>query len=609
MKKATAFLLVIVLLIFCSSPTQAVNDQRSIISGEDTVSANTSGAKIHFYLDNEKYYDVYDSDTCLEAFQYMKQRHQEIILENDLIKVSVQFSNDFSETTEFTEKAAQVQSAKTADALLTARQSLNSASKVFHDQCAAANLVLLSKFKTQSTQAIEYSPFITMKMRIEDINIHEFISLASDDRVLNISFSYHTPVAEEVSWETALTEIGAYDIVSSGTYTGEGVRVGVYEPGGVADTSHPNLQGKTIRQNNETSGNLISDHATAVASIIALMAPEAEIYVFGSSDLDDLSWFISSNCSIVNCSFGECQNVLNSDGTYSHSTNTYRADLDGLYDYHIRTHLLTVVKSAGNVNTNNRHPNYNPNGEITSPGYAYNAITVGGVDRVWSTSGYKITHHQYACYSVGVGPYVKPEVSAFFTVSIPNIGVSQGTSFAAPQVTACLALLGDRSALYINNPIRCKAAVVANAKMTSDYVADKGNFCDTVGAGCVNLADMMANYASSWQYSVPAGTTAGNRITALALTLNEGETFRIGFAWYMYRPAPTGSSGYITDYNIRVYNSSGSLVAQSSIAYFSTVEMLRYEVSATGSYTVVVYQASNMDANIPGEKIAMSYNH
>ena len=55
-------------------------------------------------------------------------------------------------------------------------------------------------------------------------------------------------------------------------------------------------------------------------------------------------------------------------------------------------------------------------------------------------------------------------------------------------------------------------------------------------------------------------------------------------------------------------NSTGDLVVKSSIEAFSNVEMLRYTVTVSDTYRIVVYQSSDMPSAIQSENIFLAYN-
>ena len=82
-----------------------------------------------------------------------------------------------------------------------------------------------------------------------------------------------------------------------------------------------------------------------------------------------IQWFIDNACDIVNCSFGYYNNgTPDADGSYSDGVKQYRNDIDGVYDYQILAHFITVVKSAGNYNDNPIYSSYNTGNKAASPG-------------------------------------------------------------------------------------------------------------------------------------------------------------------------------------------------------------------------------------------------
>ena len=400
-----------------------------------------------------------------------------------------------------------------------------------------------------------------------------------------------------------MTGIDAYNIVSAGKYTGSGVRIGIYEAEGVCDTSHVNLADKNITLHDTNSA--ISPHATAVTSIVALIAPNASFFVSDTpDDLEALSWFIDNCCDVVNCSFGFYNNKLNSDGTYSKGIRSYRYDIDAIYDYQILAHFMTVCKSSGNVCTDNTKSDYNPDGDITSPGFAYNVITVGGVNRTSIDSAYRWIHASKASY-ISTEPTVKPNISAPFYMFIPNIGMRNGTSFSAPLVTACIAILEGCKPSYSAYPDRVMSVLTSTAQKTYDYGNGSfiGNFDKKVGAGIIDLDAAIESY----QYTVLKNTNTAPKteIISKELTLTAGTEIQIALSWLATADA-TNETVYVTDYDIYLYNAAGTRVITSTLSR-TNVEMLRYIVPTTGTYRIVAFQFDLMNSNINQDWISLTY--
>jgi len=473
------------------------------------------------------------------------------------------------------------------------------------------NMDSLSDIEYESFDHIEYSPFVVMKIDTANIEVSSLLDLSKDSAIAHISLSYNLYVEEESStsyttvsstWSQMLTAINASGVVNSGTYTGEGIKVGILEAEGVCDTTHANLVDKNITIENSSSH--ISDHATKVTSVVSLMAPDAEYYVTYGNDAEALSWFVENGCDVINCSFG----VLG--GTSSSLDGYYMNDIDAVYDYYVETLFISIVVSAGNIDSTAS------NGDISSPGNAYNVITVGGVNRV-SGSSSQLAYDSRACYR-GVSE-AKPTVSSVFSVKVSNfykdngtLATLSGTSFSAPQVTALIALLLEKDASYIVYPEKVTSTILASANTTYGYEPDWDyvHHDDKVGAGVVSWTRMMDGNASN---AVHISNDSSNvEVLSRQVSLQSGDSIQIGLSWLIDTNAAPGvptsvSQIYVTDYDLYLYDSNGNLVASSETADSST-EMIRYTATISGSYDIVVYQYGSIDDANDGDFMCMTYN-
>ena len=85
-------------------------------------------------------------------------------------------------------------------------------------------------------------------------------------------------------------------------------------------------------------------------------------------------------------------------------------------------------------------------------------------------------------------------------------------------------------------------------------------------------------------------------------------------AWLVSTNGSTSGTGgqcaneiYVTDYDLLVYNSQGTLVAYSEL-FDNNVEMIRYNVTSSDTYRIVVRQWSSIHPNNDGDYIAISYD-
>lgn len=608
MKRVLSFLLVITLLI-CIFPLNIsstnVVEIENFTNEEAKIKNGNELNKIHFYFDNPQHSIIDDREELSKAVKEVNCLENTMPMRSsgifDNIQITVEFESDFFNTEAYQNFAKERENIKDSEETLEFRKKVNDYSKQYHAELLEDKADILSKFDYEKIEIVEYSPFVMMRISPEKLEEEDLLDLCVRDSVESISIDYE-PVTEDTdsTWDQTLDCINAKNVITAGSYTGEGIRVGIYESG-VCDTSHTNLVGKDITVRDSSAN--ITSHATATTSIIALMAPEAEFYVSDvPSSSQGLSWFIENYCDIVNCSFGYYSNSLNADGKYTKGVREYRY-IDAIYDYQIAAHFLTVCVSAGNRIDNDTSSKYNPDGEVVSPGYAYNAITVGGVDLVRFGNEIGWSHTTYACFQTLEEENVKPNISAPFSVYIPNIGINSGTSFSAPLVTGTVALLEDHIPAYKMCPERVMSVLMSTAQKTYDYTATKGEFDERVGAGIVDCGIANGNTFCSTMYNT--NRTSRTQIISENVYMAAGETLDICFAWQVTSDTDN-ETVYLTDYDIKLIGPSNRLVDYSSLGN-SNVEMIRFVATETGLHRIKVYQYSDLDPNVSGEYVALTY--
>ncbi len=477
------------------------------------------------------------------------------------------------------------------------RERLNAYSQSYHEALIEKNIANLSDLNYNSITYVGYSPFVVLNVSKDEVNAENLRSLCNASSVEHISLGYDAKPESEASWADCMNATSAYTIMNNQRYTGESIKIGIYEVDGICDLTNANLVGKdiTLRYPNEE----IDDHATAVTSILALMVPDAEFYVSSEGGLNSgeegVAWFISKGCEIVNCSWGY---------TNLHS---YSQSIDALFDYQIRANLITVVKSAGNYNSVS-----NPQRRVTSPGYGYNVITVGGIDK---TSAGNWEYSSIASYRTP-NDEAKPTVVAPCVVDIPNVVMDNGltpsgTSFAAPQVAACIAMLMEEDSTYMLHPEKVHALLTATATKTSDYSGITTGFDNKVGAGIVNI-ERMLSLTTDLHY-INTNPWNGREVFSVDLVLDQTYEFGASLSWlsYVYGTIDEETSDRLyelhnTNYDLLIYDSSDTLVYYSTLTH-SAVELVRFIVPTTDDYRIVVYQTGTMWALNNEDHIALSY--
>lgn len=603
-KKFIALFLTLIILVVPFGSINAFAEEQ-VEAEVETSTVENSYNKIHFYFSNEDHTVIDSSMELQEAVGSIlpatgAMARSGVQADNEIV-VTVEFASDFMETATYLSFSNERANIDSIEELHSFRQRLNEYSEEYHADLISENIDSLDILEYAEYEVIGYSPFVTLKMDSSDISASDLRELSEMENIVNVSLEYEAVAEEEASWTQTLNAINAYDIVTNGTYTGEGVRIGVYESGGVCNTAHVNLSDKDITIRDASVGT--TSHATNVTSILATLAPDAEFYVSNVNQIG-VAWFIEQGCDIVNCSFGYYNNTKNADGTYTDGVKEYKHSIDGVYDYQIRAHFITVCKSAGNKNTTNTSSSYNPQNKVSSPGYAYNVITVGGVDREYTDSAYRWVWETGASY-VCSSPRMKPNVAAPYSVNIPNIGTKNGTSYASPIVAGSIALLMDSNSRYCIYPERVLSVLNSTAQKNYDYTASISDFDTKTGAGIIDLERMIDNDIFTVKFNTTH--TSGSDIISTSLYLTAGTEIQIGLAWLVTSDTEADAV-YVTDYDLRIFDSEGNRVDTSLLAN-SNIEMLRITIPESDTYKIVVYQWGTMNSNVNGDWIALTYNY
>ncbi len=276
--------------------------------------------------------------------------------------------------------------------------------------------------------------------------------------------------------------------------------------------------------------------------------------------------------------------------------------IDRFYDYVIRHDFRAMVKSAGN----NVAPCYY---HISSPGKAYGVITVGGYnDRgndQWGDDSMD-TDSAYVNPKTDGGIYSdreKPEVVAP-DINITTIGLNStpvtgsGTSYAAPQVAAVIALMIGRSADLRVWPEASKAILMASAVHNIDgptIPQRLDGYDDKDGAGAVDaaLADTIASHVADdaeicsgpcwWKHTLDI--SAGMTMTR-SFQVQRGQRVRAAIVWHSNPASDYSSDPLSTDLDLRVYKGTG-LVA-SSLFVDNGYEIVDFIASEPGTYRLEV---------------------
>jgi len=367
-------------------------------------------------------------------------------------------------------------------------------------------------------------------------------------------------------------------------YDGSAVKVAIVETGRV-DFNHPNLaHAQGWPSAFRPSGN-IGDHATQCAGIMASnhniykgVAPDVDILSANAASWSDgdlvaaSDWALENGADVLSCSFGV-------------GATPDLVALDKYYDNVIWEHYRAVVKSAGNRGGSGCSGD---DGAITSPGLAYNVITVGGTNdentQEWKDDG------RYLCSSYGdpESPHNdrnKPEVSAVAeNVRTTTTGngwkTGDGTSYAAPAVAGEIALLIDSYRNLRDWPEVTKAIVMATAVHDTYTGPMRGNYDDQEGVGTV-----VASHAYKIDFWEGTTETASSLPKDKYFYAEAGEKVRFVITWdsHTWKTLWWWNDELKADLDLTIYDPNGNYVG-GSFTWDNNYEVVEFTAPVTGNY-------------------------
>jgi subtilisin family serine protease len=402
--------------------------------------------------------------------------------------------------------------------------------------------------------------------------------------------------------------------------TGKSIKVAVLENDGVA-FDNPYIDGSKYHID---WWRRIGDHATEVAGVIASthsdykgIAYDAEILSANALTFWDpnvvaaTDWAIASGADVINASFG----------TICGDTNI--TSMDKYFDWVVWDKRKTVVVSAGNLRSE-CSTNYN----VSSPGKAYNVITVGSKDDMnTATTEDDTKDDRFSYFSLYVDPVtaaenrLKPEIVAVgqriktTSTSSPWIGSAEvaGTSFSAPIVAGQAALMMERSSWLKYSPEAVKAGIMATARWTQlhdDVNWDQWASIDKMGVGAIDI-------------TAADNSLINNRIQELYLRKNNftdnhydinfdglaGQRIRVVITWSSH-PTRVAIVNWIlhdrleSDFDLTVTGPNGEVFG--SYANEANYEIVEFTAPSSGSYRVRIH-LSRWDDSSMEEKIGFSW--
>lgn len=457
--------------------------------------------------------------------------------------------------------------------------------------------------------ACQYAPVVFAEVSRETIRD---LSKRSDVVSLDITRSY------EPALNSAAPTVKANVVWGRGV-TGTGVKVAIVEVPESGESSRVEFSNPYLLDGSSYRPDLpVSDHATEVAGVVAsthstykgisygvpaLLSANAP----GYNDTDVVAateWAITQGTKVISCSFGG-------------ETGSRLGDMDQYLDHVVWSNHLTVVVAAGN-------PSINGNGNVWSPGLAYNVITVGAFDdrdssawpgdTMWVDSPLE-TNPQQSGYNDPESPHgdrEKPEVAAVgcgitstSTASPWLVSCASGTSLAAPAVSGEAALLMHRQSQLTSWPEAVKAAIMAGA---IHNIEGASRLSDRDGAGGIDCSiadDAIANNRW-WANTVTYGDFPKTYVLS---GIPAGKKVRVVAAWDSHPPDLHPPYGTIndplqSDFDLLIYDPNGDRVEVSS-SYDNNYEIGQFETEMSGNYQARVVKYRFEGAS---ERLALAYS-
>lgn len=409
-----------------------------------------------------------------------------------------------------------------------------------------------------------------------DLTISAIYELLFNDRVVRIGlYEDEEDVADTVfdsNDMTALSSILSIIRVDEAKniygVDGSGIKIGQIEP------CCPNSSNVT----KNSSASTTDDHATNVFTIMHSIANGAVYYASGynsSTFVSNVEWLLTKGVNIINMSAG---------ATTDYNTYTERARW---VDHIAYNHDVHFVKSAGNQASLG----------VSSPGMAYNILTVGNVYR---TSPYAL--RETSSYNINGADFnnsltFKPDIVA------PGVYVTgSGTSYSAPAITGILALMCELQPSLKTKQHVAKAIITCTtSKTTRRYNTEDSEFL-YYGAGIADARSALYAINSS-TYVATTGTVSSSSTTATYnMTVGSGDTLmRVALA-YANRIKFSGSdhslsstpAGTIGELKLQVYSPSGVLCKECTISG-ANLKILSFDPRpyGTGTFKIKVTQTTS----------------
>ena len=412
--------------------------------------------------------------------------------------------------------------------------------------------------------ADSYAPFLLAEFEreITTDDIEQVYKWAEADIITDIYVKSPNNTKPQLS--SAIEAIDGTEIINDGLLDGTGITIGILDIG-IVDEKSEIFKDVDLKIRNELLFiETVEDHATQVAACALAIAPNASILsaeIFGHPS-GEIEWLLDNGVNIINTSF--YYDNESEWGTYT-SESAY-------FDYIAREYWVTFTCAAGNEGGESNLVTV-PNG--------YNVLTVGaskdGSYR-WAESSYE------ELYKINFPNFLAPG----YQIAIPTFSkLYEGTSFAAPITAGTVALLMQEEPYLTLFPDRVMAILMASTQRKTKYAVTSG-FNDEAGTGILNISNALESIDNAISFDVTEDSV-GNYVSSKTIYLKQGQRIRVAFV-SLVNNGKSDTSNLVTDYDLYLFNSSGTSVESSLTVYNN--EFIDYKVTSSGYYTIKIKQYS-----------------
>ena len=459
---------------------------------------------------------------------------------------------------------------------------------------SSANEAFLKAYVEDENREILYNGEYTGTLILE-ATAAEIEYYAKQEEVEGISL-YEDLEAQPDS-TIAIRQIGADSLTGtqSGRYNdgtglkGTGVTIGIIETGGRYDSNAPQLEGRPSGrlQFLGSTSEKIDDHATRITSLI-VGKPYTDKY-------DVIYEGVVPNATVIQMCIGSPAGlyraihslvdrgvkIINYSAGFKEMHNY--SEVDQEVDRLIYSTGVIFVTSAGNTS-----------GEVTSPGKALNAITVGNADTKNDYLQTRIEPFSIYTSSSYTEPGClpnKPDLVAPGTNIVVHLKANAdpiartGNSYSAPLVTGVLAQMCQRDPSLTYSCERAKAMLLLGAEpgkisaTNNDYVAHFQR--DRSGAGLVNAQKAIAALENGFS---EGGPIYSDSYSAGSHSFQAGQKIRAVMVFGKRNTKQIASSSDMEDIDLCLIKDKTGITVARSNSPRNNVEIIEYTITESGQY-------------------------